>query len=116
MSNPPPVLITTTSDFEGHRIIDYHGIYSGNAIQAANFIADGFAKLKNFLGGRSGSYESEMEEAQLIAMRNLREQAVKAGGNALVGVTIDYEFINMQKGGMLMAVATGTAVTIEPIQ
>ena len=41
-------------------------------------------------------------------MRELEERAVAAGGNAVVGVDLDYEVIN----NMLMVSASGTAVVL----
>jgi len=41
----------------------------------------------------------------------MRQEAVKLGANAVVGVDFDYEAIG-EKGGLLMVCATGTAVTV----
>ena len=46
-----------------------------------------------------------------MALRELEEEAVKRGGNAVVGVDLDYEVIG-EKGSMLMVTASGTAVVI----
>jgi len=44
----------------------------------------------------------------------MQEQAKAMGGNAVIGVDLDYETINVgQAGGMLMVSANGTAVIYE---
>ncbi len=49
----------------------------------------------------------------LEGTRIMQEAAAALGGNAVVGVDIDYENISMgQGGGMLMVSASGTAVPI----
>jgi uncharacterized protein YbjQ (UPF0145 family) len=103
------MLVTTTPTIEGHTITAYHGIACGEAIVGANIIRDLFASVTDIVGGRSGAYEQELGRARDIALREMQEAAVAAGGNAVVGVDIDYEVIRQ---GMLMVTASGTAVTI----
>jgi uncharacterized protein YbjQ (UPF0145 family) len=44
----------------------------------------------------------------------MQEEAGRLGGNAVVGVDLDYETITMGSGGgMLMVSASGTAVVLE---
>lgn len=64
------------------------------------------------VGGRSGTYEKELERARTIAFEELEQKARALGANAIVGVDIDYEVLG-QSNGMLMVSASGTAVVIE---
>ena len=106
--------ITTTPTFEGRRIVDYRGLVSGDAILGANFFRDMFAGLRDMIGGRSGSYEKVLRAAKAQAIEDMIEAARERGGNAVVGVDLDYETIQIQDGGsMLMVSATGTAVVVE---
>ena len=106
--------ITTTPSFEGRRIIRYCGLVSGDAILGANMFRDMFASLRDMVGGRSGSYEKVLRAAKTEALEDMMESARERGGNAVVGVDLDYETIQIQDGGsMLMVSATGTAVVIE---
>jgi uncharacterized protein YbjQ (UPF0145 family) len=45
-------------------------------------------------------------------LRELQQAAREAGGNAVVGVDLDYEVIG-KSGSMLMVSASGTAVRVE---
>jgi uncharacterized protein YbjQ (UPF0145 family) len=109
------LLISTTPNIEGHRILKYLGIVTGEAILGANFVKDFFAKFTDVLGGRSGSYERELHKARKIAFDELELQAKKLGANGVIGVDIDYEVIGLTNGSMLMVSVSGTAVNYEQI-
>ncbi|SIO16233.1 Uncharacterized conserved protein YbjQ, UPF0145 family [Rhodovulum sp. ES.010] len=103
-----PMIVTTTPTVEGKTITGYHGVVVGEAILGANVFRDIFAGITDIIGGRSAAYEQSLGEARSTALRELEERAAAAGGNAVVGVDLDYEVIN----NMLMVSASGTAVTI----
>jgi uncharacterized protein YbjQ (UPF0145 family) len=103
------MILTTTPTVEGRRITAYHGIVVGEAILGANVFRDIFAGITDIIGGRSAAYEASLGEARETALRELEERARAIGGNAVVGVDLDYEVIN----NMLMVSASGTAVSLE---
>ena len=102
------VIVTTTPTIEGRPIEDYLGIVTGEVIVGANLFRDLFANIRDIVGGRSGSYERILRDAREQAIEELQAEAATRGGNAVVGVDLDYEVIN----NMLMVSASGTAVTI----
>lgn len=106
------MIVTTTNAIEGKRILEYKGIVFGEVISGVNFIKDFKAGLTNFFGGRSGSYENELIEAREAALRELEERAMAVGGNAVIGVDVDYEVLG-QGGSMLMVTVSGTAVLVD---
>ncbi|ETA79986.1 heavy metal-binding domain-containing protein [Youngiibacter fragilis] len=106
------MIVTTTTGVEGRRIISYKGIVFGEVVAGVNFVKDFAAGLSNIFGGRSGSYENELIEARITALRELEDRAAALGANAVVGVKIDYETLG-QGGNMLMVTASGTAVYVE---
>jgi len=108
------MIVVTTPSFEGHRITKYLGIVSGEAILGANIFRDFFAGIRDIVGGRSAAYEEELRKAKTIALQEMEQEAERLGGNAVVGVDLDYETISMGSGGgMLMVSASGTAVVVE---
>lgn len=107
------MILTTTSSLEGYRVTEYLGIVSGEAILGANFLVDWTASLRNFFGGRTRGYEKELAKARQQALQQIVENAAQSAASAVVGLSVDYEFLGMSKGGMLMVVATGTAVRLE---
>lgn len=106
------MLITTTPSIEGKKITRYCGIETGEAILGANLFKDIFAGIRDLVGGRSGTYEKELQRARDIALHELEERAAALGANAVVGVDLDYEVLG-QTNGMLMVSASGTAVMVE---
>jgi len=114
MSNKPIELVSTTHGFEGRRIVAYKGLVGGDAILGANLFRDFFAGIRDLVGGRSGSYEKVLRKAKAEAVDDMLAQASELGANAVVGVDLDYETIQVQDGGsMLMVSASGTAVVVE---
>lgn len=104
--------VTTTPSIEGRRITKYCGIVAGEAILGANVFKDIFAGIRDLVGGRSATYERELQRARDIALAEMREKATELGANAVVGVDLDYEVLG-QGNGMLMVSASGTAVVVE---
>ncbi len=108
------MIIVTTPSLEGRRITRYVGLVSGEAILGANIFRDLFAGIRDIVGGRSAAYEQELRKAKTLALDEMQDEAQRLGGNAIVGVDLDYETISMGSGGgMLMVSASGTAVVIE---
>ena len=106
------MIVTTTNSVEGKKIVEYRGVVAGETIIGANFFKDIFAGIRDFVGGRSGSYEKVLLEARTTALRELEQRASQLGADAVVGVDIDYEVIGAN-GSMLMVSASGTAVKLE---
>lgn len=106
------MIVTTTPNIEGKRIIRYCGVVAGEAILGANVLKDFFAGIRDIVGGRSGTYERELQKAREIALKELEQRAAEAGANAVVGVDLDFEVLG-QGNGMLMVSASGTAVVVE---
>lgn len=106
------MIVTTTNNIEGKRVIRYVGIVSGEAIIGANIVKDFFAGIVDIVGGRSGSYEAGLREAKDIALREMEQQAASLGANAILAVDLDYETLG-SNSSMLMVSASGTAVVIE---
>lgn len=106
------MLMTTTPSIEGKKIVRYCGVITGEAILGANVFKDLFAGIRDIVGGRSATYERELQRARDIAMRELEERATQAGANAVVGIDLDYEVLG-KENGMLMVSASGTAVVVE---
>lgn len=106
------MIVTTTPGIEGRRIERYLGIVTGEAIIGANIVSDFFARVRDVVGGRAGSYESKLADARAIAMQDMETAAENLGANAIVGVDLDYEVLG-EKGGMLMVTVSGTAVVVQ---
>ena len=108
------MLVVTTPSIDGRRITRYLGLVSGDAILGANIFKDFFAGIRDIVGGRSAAYEAELRKAKTIALEEMQAEAEQMGANAVVGVDLDYETVQVGSGGgMLMVSACGTAVVLE---
>ncbi len=103
------MIITTTQSIEGRTIAEYRGIVVGEAIMGANVFRDFFAQITDVVGGRSGAYESKLQDARDTALTELEQRAAVLGADAVVGVDLDYEVVG---DSMLMVSASGTAVVL----
>ncbi|MCW0469960.1 heavy metal-binding domain-containing protein [Vibrio chagasii] len=53
-----------------------------------------FSGIRDFVGGRSGTYEKELKKKPVtMHSKKLERKAIEAGANAVVGVDIDYEVL-----------------------
>jgi uncharacterized protein YbjQ (UPF0145 family) len=106
------MVVTTTPTIEGRRITAYRGVVVGEAIMGSNIVRDFFAGITDVIGGRSGAYEAKLRDAREVAFRELTEQARQLGGDAVIGVDLDYEVVG---DSMLMVSVSGTAVKTEAL-
>ena len=105
------MITTTTNSIDGKTIDTYLGVISAEVILGANVFKDILGGLRDFFGGRSGTYEKVLMEAKASAMQELIERAQALGANAIVGIDLDFETVG-SGGSMLMVIASGTAVKI----
>ena len=105
------MIMTTTQSIEGKTIREYCGIVTGEAIVGANIFRDFFAGIRDIVGGRSAAYEKELQRAREIALDEMADVARRRGGDAVVGIDLDYEVVG-KGGSMLMVTACGTAVRV----
>lgn len=106
------MIITTTPTIEGHKIVEYKGIVSGEVIFGMNFLKDFGASIRDFFGGRSNSYEDAMLEGRKTTLQEMESRARELGANAIVGVSYGYETLG-QSSTMIMVSISGTAVVID---
>ncbi|WP_138207532.1 heavy metal-binding domain-containing protein [Haloimpatiens lingqiaonensis] len=106
------MILTTTPQIEGKKIMEYRGIVCGEVISGVNFVKDFMAGIRDFVGGRSETYEEELIRARDGAIAELSRRAQAIGANAVVGIDIDYEVLG-QGGSMLMVTASGTTVVTD---
>lgn len=105
------MIVTTTALIEGRPVQQYKGIVTGEVIVGANLFRDLFASVRDIVGGRSGAYEDVLARARKEALAEMEADAAKLGGNAVIGVDIDYEVLGAN-GSMLMVSCSGTAVIV----
>ncbi len=107
------ILLTTTNNFDGYRIKRYIGIESSEIVMGTGIFSELSSSLSDAMGNRSTGFESKMQKAKRDAFDKLKVMAIRIGGNAVVGIDIDYSEFS---GNRTAIIANGTVVEIEPIK
>ncbi|MHC5060132.1 MAG: YbjQ family protein [Planctomycetota bacterium] len=103
------VRIFTTPILDGIKIREYKDIVIVRNVSAINIVKDIMTRVRDVIGGRSGSYQDAMKKMEKSVLDEVKAEARKKGANAIVDFSLDYDSID----GLLMASAKGTAVVIE---
>lgn len=107
------MIVTTTDVIQGAVIESYLGIVTAEVVYGSNAVRDFFAGIRDFVGGRTGSYERVFEKGQLDAIRELEQRAQRLGADAVIGIEVDTGTINVdQQGVLILITASGTAVKL----
>ena len=105
------MIIVTTPDIPGMRVVRTLGLVRGNTIRARHIGKYLMAILRNVAGGEIREYTKMLAEAREQAIDRLVEEADALGGNAVLGLRFQTSMI--QKGAAEM-LCYGTAVVVEP--
>jgi uncharacterized protein YbjQ (UPF0145 family) len=105
------MLLSTTDDVPGHRIVEVLGLVRGNTVRVRNIGVDILAAFKNLVGGEISDYTKMLAESREQSLDRMRAEALAAGANAIVAVRFTTSTV-MQ--GAAEILVYGTAVVIEP--
>jgi uncharacterized protein YbjQ (UPF0145 family) len=107
-----PVLIVTTNEVPGHRIVAVHGDVFGLIVRARNYFSNLGAQFRTLAGGEVAGYTKLLIDSRNQARERLWLEARARGANAVVAMRFDCNEI----GDIMSEVAAyGTAVTVEPV-
>ena len=104
------MLIVTTNDAPGYRVVKTLGLARGITVRSRNLVSDAIGGLQSMLGGRVGAYVKLAEASRAEALEHLIEQASGMGANAVIGMR--YEANEIMEG-VTEVLAYGTAVVVE---
>ena len=107
------LLVVTTDEVPGHRIVQTLGLVRGNTVRARNVGRDFMAGLKSIVGGEVMTYTAMLAQSREQALDRLRSEAAGLGANAVVGMRITTSTV-MQNAAEILAY--GTAVIIQPTE
>ena len=100
------MIITTTSQIEGKKIVKTLGLVKGSTIRARHLGKDVMASFRGMAGGEITEYTKMMAEAREEALRRIVEDAEKQGADAIVGLRFTTSMI-MQNAAEVLAYGTG---------
>ena len=103
------MLIATTNDLAGYRIVRHLGVARGVTVRSRNIIAGLGAFLQSMKGGEITIYTKLAEQSRQQAYDLLVAHATSLGANAVVAMRYDANEINP---GVTEVLAYGTAVVV----
>jgi uncharacterized protein YbjQ (UPF0145 family) len=106
------MMVSTTNDICGYRIVRHLGVVRGVTVRSRNLIGNFLGGLRSMFGGKIGAYVYLAETARQEAFDHMCEHAGQAGANAIVAMRYD---ANEIMDGITEVLAYGTAVWVEPV-
>jgi len=106
------MLIVTTENLAGHRVIDVKGQVFGVVVRSRGLAGNLMAGLRSIIGGEIKEYTLLLEEARRHAIDRMVVNAKRMGGNAIVMMRFDSSEMGQS---MSEIVAYGTAVVVEKL-
>ncbi len=103
------ILVVTTENVSGKKIVEVKGLVRGNTIRARHIGRDIGAAFKNMVGGEIKDYTKMMAESREQALDRMREEAKSLGANAVVMTRFSTSSM-MQSAAELLCY--GTAVVL----
>lgn len=104
------MLIVTTDEIPGKRIVKVIGLVRGNTIRARHIGRDIMASLRNIAGGEIVEYTKMIAESREQAIDRMIDEAKEKGANAIV--TLRFTTASMMDNAAEL-LAFGTAVVVE---
>ena len=103
------MIITTSDQIEGKKIVRTIGMLKGNTIRARHVGRDIMAGLRGVVGGEITEYTKMMAESREQAIQRMIEDAEKQGANAVIGMRFTTSMV-MQNASEILAYGTGVVV------
>ena len=104
------MIVVTTAEISGKRIVRTLGLVRGSTIRARHLGKDILAYFRNLAGGEIHEYTKMLAEAREQAIDRLIEDAAALGANAVVSMRFQTSMIQTGAAEML---CYGTAVVVE---
>ncbi|NJE26698.1 heavy metal-binding domain-containing protein [Thermococcus sp. MV5] len=104
------MIIATTEEVPGYRVVKVLGIARGATVKAKHIGKDILAGLRNIAGGEVKEYTEMLAEAREVALQRMIQHAKEMGANGIIGVRF---MTSAVASGAAEIFAYGTAVVLE---
>ena len=104
------MIIATSNDIPGKRIVRTLGLVKGNTIRARHIGRDIMAMLRHLVGGEVTDYTKMLAESREQALDRMTQEAQKLGANAVIMLRFSTSYV---MSGAAEILAYGTAVVVE---
>lgn len=98
-----------------HWDYDVLGLVTGQSVTGTGITTEIVSSFTDLFGGQSSRMNQKLKVGETICKAQLRQSCLEMGGNAIVGVDVDYAEVGGEKG-MLMVCMSGTAVRLKNIE
>jgi len=102
------IRVTTTSNFDGVKILEYLDPVTTHVVEALNIFDDFFIGITDSIGGDSFEHRKRLESMNQKVVENLKEKVYLMGGNCILGLRIENNQISAKRNSLLMVTASGT--------
>jgi uncharacterized protein YbjQ (UPF0145 family) len=104
------LIIVTTDQIEGMRIVKNLGLVRGSTIRARHVGKDILAAFRNLVGGEISEYTRLLAESREQSIKRMTDEAEALGANAIVATRF---VTSMVMSGAAELLVYGTAVVVE---
>ena len=104
------ILVVTSPDIPGRKIVRTLGLVAGNTIRARHVGKDIMAALRNLVSGEVAEYAKLLSESREQALDRMKCKAELLGADAVISLQFQTSVI---MGGAAEMMAYGTAVLVE---
>lgn len=104
------MIIVSSEEVAGHRIVRTLGLVRGSAIRGRHMGKDLIAHLRNAVGGEIPEYIKMLSESREQALDRMSEEAGELGANAIVAVRF---VTSSMMAGSAEVLVYGTAVVLD---
>lgn len=106
------IQVTTTNSIDGYKVRKYIDIESVEVVIGTGVFSEFGGEVADFFGARASAFEEKLQKAKKVAVDKLKYLAFEKGGQAVIGIDMDYtEFT----GNRIGVIANGTIVELERI-
>jgi uncharacterized protein YbjQ (UPF0145 family) len=106
------MLVVTTNDIPGYRVVRTIGVVRGLSVRSRSLVGNIGASIQILFGGNISVYTRLAELARQEAFELLVAQAEAGGANAILAMRYD---ANEMASAVTEVLAYGTAVVVEPV-
>ena len=104
------MIIATSNDIPGKRIVRTLGLVKGNTIRARHIGRDMMAMLRHLVGGEVSDYTKMLAESREQALDRMTQEAQKLGANAVIMLRFSTSYV---MSGAAEILAYGAAVVVD---
>ena len=106
------MLVVTTNDLPGYRIVRHFGVVRGITVRSRSVIGNIGGAIQSVFGGKLSVYTNLAETARQEAYDLLVQHAQERGANAIIAMRYD---ANEIMDGITEVLAYGTAVEVQQV-